>query len=109
MPTGALYGPGTDQPSRVGQENNLKQQGRRIGRGATPVIAKTLIKLGELHLVINQMTQRVFEGARQDLERKIDGNELRTHINRLVASHRGIPSWEILMPRACPQHPFSAR
>jgi hypothetical protein len=90
LPTGTLQGPSTHPPARVGQEDDLEQQGGGIGRGAPLIVAKPGIKLGALRLVINQITQRVFEGAGQNLAGVIDREELRPHINRLVARHRGV-------------------
>src|SRR5262245_34097751 len=88
--TRAFDGAGTHQSSRIGQEDNLEQQGRGVGWRAALVVAKTLIKRGEIHLMVNQLTQGKFKGARQNLTSEINAHKLRTHINRLVARHRTV-------------------
>src|SRR5262249_25605911 len=83
----ALHRPRTDQPPRVGQEDNLEQQGGRVGWRTSLVVAIPDLKGREIHLLINQITQRVLEGAGQNLPSEIHGQGVGTHINRLVTRH----------------------
>jgi hypothetical protein len=92
MPTGTLPGPGTHQPVRVGQEDNLEPQGGGVSRGAPLVVATPRINLGQLPLVSTQLTPRVCDGTGQNLAGASDGEELRPSINRLGARHRVVPS-----------------
>jgi hypothetical protein len=69
---------------------NLEQLGWGRGRRASLVVAKSVIKRGEIHLRVNQIPQRILEGARQNLPTKINGNQLRAQINRPVTRPREV-------------------
>jgi hypothetical protein len=71
----------------VGGEDHLEEQRRRIRGGPRRVIAKARIEGREIDRVIEQVIQRVLEGAGEKLPRQVDGQELGIGIDVLVAGH----------------------
>ena len=53
--------------SRVGQQHDLEQDGRIVGRAAVLVIVKAMVKDAQVEFVIDQVMDRVLEGSGQDL------------------------------------------
>ena len=72
---------------RVGEEHHLQQHRRRIRRRARLVVPKARIERRQIDRVIEQMIQRVLEGAGEQLPREIDGQEPRVRVDVLVAGH----------------------
>ena len=64
LPTRTFDGAGTHQAPRGGQEENLEQQGRGLGWCTPLLIAKTVLKLAEIPLMVNHITEGLFTGAR---------------------------------------------
>ena len=66
---------GGDTPG-VGIKDDLEENGRVVGGGAGIVVAVAGIEDGEVEFIIDQVVQRILEGAGQDLLVKGDGDEL---------------------------------
>jgi hypothetical protein len=76
-----------DDAAAVGEEHDLEQHGRRVGGGAGEVVLVAGVEAGQIELVIDEVVQRVFEGAGMQLPFEIDGNEARAGVDVLVAGH----------------------
>ena len=59
----------------------------RVGAGAGEVVLVAAIKSGKIDLVIDQVVQRVLEGAGQQQPFEIDGKEARAGVDVFVAGH----------------------
>jgi hypothetical protein len=84
---GALDVAAADDAPAVGEEDDLEQHGRRVGGCAGEVVLVAGVEAGQVELVIDEVVQRVFEGAGQQLPFEIDGNEARAGVDVLVAGH----------------------
>src|SRR5262245_25818560 len=106
--TRTFHHTGTHQGARIGYEDNLEQQGRGVSWRSPLVVTETLVKLTEVPLVVNHITQGIFEGAWQKLTSEIHAPKLRTHINWLITGHRVSLDERQMLPRPCSQRRFSA-
>jgi len=75
--TGRLDAAAADDAPRIGKEDQLEQHHRRISRCTGRVVAEALVQAGQIQFVIEQVVERVFEGAGKQLPGKIDGKKLR--------------------------------
>ena len=91
LPTALLYLPAGGDAPGVGIEDDLEQDGGIIGGGAGIVIAVAGIEDGEVEFVIDQVVQRVLEGAGEDLLVKGDGNELALAVVVLFVACHPVP------------------
>ena len=92
FPAALFYFPAGGDTPGVGIEDDLEKNGGIIGGGAGIVIGVAGIKYGEIKLMVDQVVQRVFEGAGEDLLVKGDGKELAlTVVVLFVAGHRVPP------------------
>jgi hypothetical protein len=90
-----------DNAAGVGKNNQLEQHRRRVGRRPGFIVAIARVQAGQIQFVLEQVVERVLEGAGQQLAGAVDGKQPRRGIDRLVAGHRGIGSPAIAMPRSC--------
>ncbi len=63
--TGALDGARANDAAAVGVQDDLEQHGWRVGAGAAAVVAVARIEARQVEGVIDQVTERVLEGAAQ--------------------------------------------
>ena len=73
-----------DDAPAVGEEDDLEQHGRRVGAGAGAVVLVAGIEAGEVEFVVDQVIERVFEAAREQLSLQIDGDEARAGVDVFV-------------------------
>lgn len=64
-----------DDTLRVGEQHELEQRRRRIGRRAGSIIAEACIERGQVDLVFEQVIERMLEGAGQQLALQIERDE----------------------------------
>jgi len=64
-----------DNPPGISKENYLKQDARVIGGRPGFFVLIAFVKKGKIKLVVDEMIQGVFKGAREDLFLEMDGNE----------------------------------
>ena len=81
---------GADDAATVGEEDDLKQQGRWIGGGTGQVIAVAVIKAREINRVVDQPVEGVLKGAGMELPFQINGEEARAGVDGFVAGHVGV-------------------
>ncbi len=77
-----------DDAARVRKQDQLEQHRGRIRRRSSGVVAVAGVQTRQIDLVFEQMIERVFEGAWQQLPRQIDGDQLRVGVDHFVAGHR---------------------
>jgi hypothetical protein len=87
FPAGPLDAPRTDDPLAVGEEDDLEQHGRRVGSGAGGIIAIPPVEGRQVQFVVDEVVQRMLEGARQQLPFKVHGQKPRAGVYGLVAGH----------------------
>lgn len=75
LAVGALDAAAADQPTVVGEQDDLEHQPRRVGASTGGIIAVVVVEPGEVNLMVDEVVDRVFEDARQQLPGKIDGDE----------------------------------
>ena len=68
--------PAGDDPSGIRKENDLQQDARIIGGRPGFFVLIAFVKKGKIKLVVDEMIQGVFKGAREDLFLEMDGDEL---------------------------------
>ncbi len=92
FPAALLYLPAGGDAPGVGIEDDLEQDGGIIGGGAGIVVAVAVIEEGKIEFLVDQVVQRVLEGAGEDLLIKGDGDEFALAVVVLfVACHRMPP------------------
>ena len=84
--------------ARVGEQHYLEQYRRIVGRRASAVVLEACSKTIEVNLVVDQVAQRVLEGARQQLP----AIRHRDHLGLLgvvvpVSRHRCLASFAALL------------
>ena len=94
---GAFDAATADDALAVGEQHDLEQHPRRVGRSTRLVVAVAGIEAGEIDLMVDQVVQRVLERARDELSFEIDGNEARAGVYVFVAGHRRTPKTECLL------------
>ena len=82
----------------VGEEHHLEQHGRRVGRRAGCAVLEARAEVGQIHLVVEQVVQRVLERAGQQLTREVDAQERRIRIERLAAGDVGCSTARFFTP-----------
>ena len=87
LATRAFDRPAAHDPARVGEEHHLQEHRGRIRRGSGLVVPESRVEVRQIDLVIEQVIQRVFEGAGQQLPRQVDGQEPGAGIDVLVTGH----------------------
>ena len=75
---------------RVGEQHDLEQQRRRIGRRAGRVVPKPRVEMRQIDGVVEQMVQGVLEGAREQLAGEVHRQELGVGVDVLVTGHAGL-------------------
>ena len=90
LAAGAFDVAAADDALAVGEQHDLEQHGRRVGGGAGVVVVVAGVEAGQVELVIDQVVQRVFEGAGEQLPLQIDGNKARAGVDVFVARHAGL-------------------
>jgi hypothetical protein len=76
-----------DDAPRIGEKHDLEQHGRRVGGGTGEVVLVAGVEPAQVQFVIDQVVQRVFEGAGKQLPLQIDGKEARAGVDGFVAGH----------------------
>lgn len=83
--------PAADDPARVGAEddleNDLEQHRRGIRGGAGHVVPKPDVEARQVDGVVEQMLDRVLEGAGQELRCEVDREQPRVGVDHLLAGH----------------------
>ena len=79
-----------DDAARVGQQHDLQEHGRRVGTRTDLVVVKARVERAQVDLAVEQVVQRVLEGAGQQLRLEIDGQKPRAGVDVLVAGHLGL-------------------
>ena len=72
LAAGALDGSAADDALAVGEQHDLEQHGGRVGRSAGFIVAEPRIEARQVDFVIEQMVQRVFDGAGQKLALQVN-------------------------------------
>jgi len=85
--TGAFDPTAADNALRVGKEHHLQEHRGPIRRGARLIVSKARIKARQIDRVIEQVVQRMLEGARQQLALKIHGKKAWACIDLFVPGH----------------------
>jgi hypothetical protein len=91
LAAGALNAARTDDALAVGEQYDLEQHPRRVGRRTDKVVAVAGVEAGEVEPRVDKVMQRVLESAGQQLPFKIDRNEARAGVDVLVARHAQAP------------------
>jgi len=89
LPACRLDRTAAQDPSAVGEQHDLEQHARGIGRSPGRVVAKPRREGRKIQLVIDQVGQRVLEAAWDDLRGQIHRQQSRAHVDVLVARHFG--------------------
>jgi hypothetical protein len=97
LAAGTLDVAAADDAPAVGEEHDLEQHGRRVGGCAGEIILVAGVEPGQVELVIDEVVQRVFEGAGQELPFEINGNEARAGVDGFVAGHGSLSKGNSLM------------
>ncbi len=63
LAAGLLDRAAADNPAGVGKQDQLEQHRRRVRGGAGVIVAEPLIEARQVELVIEQVIERVLEGA----------------------------------------------
>ena len=79
-----------DDAARVGQQHDLQEHGRRVGTRTDLVVVEARVERAQVDLAVEQVVQRVLEGAGQQLRLEIDGQEPGAGVDMLVAGHLGL-------------------
>ena len=87
LAAGALDAAAADDALRVGEQHDLEQHRGRVGGGAGQVVVVARIEAGQIDLVVEQVIQRVLEGAGQQLPLQIDREKSRAGVDVFVAGH----------------------
>jgi hypothetical protein len=88
--TGPGHRPARDDAAGVGEQDHPEQHAGRIGRGPGLVVPVPRIERRQVEGGLEQVVQRVLEGAREQLRGEVDGDEPRLGVDRLVARHGGL-------------------
>lgn len=88
---GALDVAAADDALGIAEQDDLEQHGGRIGAGAGGVIAEAGIAAAEVDFVVEQVVQRMFESAGDELPLQVNGEKPRASVNVLVARHGASP------------------
>jgi hypothetical protein len=78
--------------ARVSQQHDLEQHGGWEGRRTGVVVVEASVEGAEVDLVVEQMVQRVLEGAGQSLGFEVNGKKARAGVDLLVAGHAVTPN-----------------
>ena len=76
-----------DDALAVGEQDDLEQHGGRIGGSAGGVVIEPGIEAGQVELVIDEVIERVFEGAGKQLPLQVNGKETGAGVDVFVAGH----------------------
>lgn len=85
-----------DQSPAVAQLHDLAHRARVVNDGIGLVVAKAHLQSAEVQFVVDQVIERKFEGARQDLFAQNHRQAPRAAINWLVSGHVPISCLESL-------------
>jgi hypothetical protein len=97
LAAGTLDVAAADDAPAVGEEHDLEQHGRRVGGCTGEIILVAGVEPGQIELMVDEVVQRVFEGAGQELPFEINGNEARAGVDCLVPGHGSLSKGNSLM------------
>ena len=88
--TGPFDAATADDALRIREQHDPQQHRGRIRRGPGRVVPEAGVEMRQVDRVVEQMVERVLEGAGQELPRQVDGQEARVRIDVFVAGHVGV-------------------
>lgn len=79
--------PASHDPARVGAEHHLEQHRRGIRGGASRVVPEAAVEARQADGMVEQVVDRVLEGAEEELGRQVYRQQARVGVDQLVAGH----------------------
>ncbi|MNZ89918.1 hypothetical protein D3C78_1088600 [compost metagenome] len=94
LAAGGFHLAAADDAAAVGQQDDLQQHRRIVGRSAFDIVAVAGVEFGEVQFVVDQIAQGVLEAAGQQLLVEIHGEQFESLVNGLEPRHRLAPPCE---------------
>jgi hypothetical protein len=63
FPAGTFYSPAADEALAIGEQDDFEQHPRWVGSGTSEIVLVAGVEAGEVQFVVDQVVERMFEGA----------------------------------------------